>query len=748
MPPMKRKLEGGDGSETEGGEVRANITENGDTISCSVDETNRLRAQLGLRPLDTGASKEGQAVANFKKAQEEEAAAQNTAAIAERIAAARDRRLEQAKNSQQTLADVDTASAAERSLLSASDWVRNSRKVGLTAANIGIDHDHQKKPDSPTAAAAATEYTNKDLQGLGIQHDAAQFEEGEQVILTLADEQVLQKDDRGFALAVNTDADALENVNLAEAARLKDVQRRIKKSKQPVYNGYDDDEFDQDLPTVARGTKRGVLSQYDDAPKKARTRLVLGDKGLAAGIGAGADAGAGAGADDTKSAVPVSLQVQPATIGSDFYTETEFASFNKPKKEKKLRKKRKLRVKNEEEDEEGAVAGKKGEDMEVENSTDGVEAFRTRGGPVGASGQAIAAKEDERMRRMAYDRAVLAAERKSSGSTKSTTVQESSAVVQSDRRSGEPGEVDDQGAVWAQKMAARVKVERSIVDTAAAASTVAVDAASAGTGAVVFTSTMEFSNLLQIRVDDENTARSERVQNEAVASAAGSVSVKVEEREHTESQHDSTAMDAEPVTAMDDESKAEGVRAITVVKTEGNSDAAFGAQQPLARSSMAATLSLLKGSGDLEASKKEKLAGRAKDSRVFDPSSSVGGEFDVQLDYRDEFGRKVTQKEAFRQLNYAFHGIGPSKKSQEKRIKAMEKANQQAALDRGVDSGSMIGLLNTQRVTGSAHMVLSGSGANFLSSSRSDADAVVKLAQEQHEKKVAWKAKQDKQNNL
>ena len=31
----------------------------------------------------------------------------------------------------------------------------------------------------------------------------------------------------------------------------------------------------------------------------------------------------------------------------------------------------------------------------------------------------------------------------------------------------------------------------------------------------------------------------------------------------------------------------------------------------------------------------------------------------VKLEYRDEFGRKLTQKEAFRQLCYKFHGYGP-----------------------------------------------------------------------------------------
>ena len=69
-----------------------------------------------------------------------------------------------------------------------------------------------------------------------------------------------------------------------------------------------------------------------------------------------------------------------------------------------------------------------------------------------------------------------------------------------------------------------------------------------------------------------------------------------------------------------------------------------------------------------ELGKSEELAGRAKDGRVVDPSAKVDG---VKLEYRDEFGRKLTQKEAFRQICYRFHGYGPGKKAKEKRLKVL-----------------------------------------------------------------------------
>jgi SART-1 family len=73
-----------------------------------------------------------------------------------------------------------------------------------------------------------------------------------------------------------------------------------------------------------------------------------------------------------------------------------------------------------------------------------------------------------------------------------------------------------------------------------------------------------------------------------------------------------------------------------------------------------------------ELGKTEELAGRSKDARMVDPSSKVDG---VKLEYRDEFGRKLTQKEAFRQICYRFHGYGPGKKAKEKRLKVRSAAS-------------------------------------------------------------------------
>jgi hypothetical protein len=109
-----------------------------------------------------------------------------------------------------------------------------------------------------------------------------------------------------------------------------------------------------------------------------------------------------------------------------------------------------------------------------------------------------------------------------------------------------------------------------------------------------------------------------------------------------------------------------GIESITSKNSKKNDDIEedeqleFLHRRPIAAKGLAGTLKLLQESGDLK--RKEAILGRAKDVRLSDEN-----EKGVKLDYRNEKGRKLTQKEAFRQLAYKFHGFGPGKKKLEKR---------------------------------------------------------------------------------
>ena len=91
---------------------------------------------------------------------------------------------------------------------------------------------------------------------------------------------------------------------------------------------------------------------------------------------------------------------------------------------------------------------------------------------------------------------------------------------------------------------------------------------------------------------------------------------------------------------------------------------------------------------------------------------------EVKLEYRDEHGRLLTSKEAYRNLCYQFHGYGSSKKNQERRLKQVEReraersiASRQVAGDGEGTGGSREGvgtlgaLKATQRATGKAFVM-------------------------------------------
>lgn len=100
-------------------------------------------------------------------------------------------------------------------------------------------------------------YGEEDLAGFKVGHGVEEFEEGEDVILTLKDTGVLEGGE-----------DELQNVNLVEDAAIKAARERKRKAQQ-AYTGYDDEEFDENRI----GQRADVLGKYDEdfATGKVRT---------------------------------------------------------------------------------------------------------------------------------------------------------------------------------------------------------------------------------------------------------------------------------------------------------------------------------------------------------------------------------------------------------------------------------------------------------------------------------------------
>jgi U4/U6.U5 tri-snRNP-associated protein 1 len=145
-------------------------------------------------------------------------------------------------------------------------------------------------------------------------------------------------------------------------------------------------------------------------------------------------------------------------------------------------------------------------------------------------------------------------------------------------------------------------------------------------------------------------------------------------------------------------------------------------------------VSMLRTTGEIKGKHggKEELRGRAKDERnydIYEPldlskvvtigknATDKDREFanrEIKLEYRDKHGRLLTQKDAYRELCYQFHGHGASKKKEEKRLKQIAREQAEARLASrqvsaardGKTAATTLGALKaTQKATGKAFIV-------------------------------------------
>ena len=173
----------------------------------------------------------------------------------------------------------------------------------------------------------------------------------------------------------------------------------------------------------------------------------------------------------------------------------------------------------------------------------------------------------------------------------------------------------------------------------------------------------------------------------------------------------------------DDEVNVDGEDNTT---TEKGGFGATAESAPIGRG-MSNFLSLLQHTGEIKKhATKEEMRGRAKDKRTYedyeqldlqkvvnvDTNRSKAHEKDIEfanreikLEYRDDFGRLLTRKEAYRNMCYQFHGHGSSKKNQERRLKQIEREREEATLaSRGANT-TLGALKATQKATGKSYIV-------------------------------------------
>ncbi|OAA71180.1 DNA binding protein SART-1 [Cordyceps fumosorosea ARSEF 2679] len=289
--------------------------------AATIEETNRIRVSLGMKPLpvpgaevasdsdsepdeergSTLETREAEGGDNYKKYLDDEA---NKRRREQRAAATRRARELAQRNivlDGKGLGEADAADAAD-----ARAWLTGQKK-----RQKKIDKARKLEAElavAEAAAAAAVQYTSKDLAGIKVGHDMSAFLDGDEQILTLKD----------AAIDANDEEDELENVAVREQESLNDKLDVLK--QRPGYNPMDGEE------------SSGILAQYDEEISgKKRKRFTLDETGMNAEL---ADILSAPAAKKTQQNVSLDDIVGDGTQPSSDYLDASQIKIKKPKKKK------------------------------------------------------------------------------------------------------------------------------------------------------------------------------------------------------------------------------------------------------------------------------------------------------------------------------------------------------------------------------------------------------------------------------
>ncbi|XP_077428033.1 U4/U6.U5 tri-snRNP-associated protein 1 [Vanacampus margaritifer] len=672
--------------------------------SLSIDETNKLRAKLGLKPLELNDNKKELGTKEEPLVAEtiNPALIQKQKEMKEKLAAMKEKRLlNQKLGKVKTLAEDDW-------LEDTAAWVEKNRKVSKEKEMAEKRAKLLEEMDQEFGVSNLVEeefgqgrkniaYTARDLKGLKVQHKVDSFGEGQTVILTLQDKGVLEEKE-----------DVLENVGLVDKEKA-DKNVELKKKK-PDYKPYEEEESVDDMVTFK---PRVVLSKYDeeiDGEKKKSFRLKVG------GVADGERERELQAMRETLRSQAQSLEMPSLVIASEYYSPQEMVGFKKTKRRvKKIRKKEKttvadfLLLDDTRKSDFGSRTRGRGRKGEYE---DGEENSGSWPHEV-ATTTAVAQKSDDiRTAEMDISDDEDFTPPEPSVMEEDEAEQELQKQLEKQRKLRQKRLLKDSG----EKIAERV--ERLSKDDG--------DNDAEKRNNIVFNATSEFCRTL----GDIPTY-----------GLSGN-------REDQEDMMD-FEQEEERDGASDSNSDAEdniGWSSVNLDEEQKHPDFATASatildEEPIVNSGLAAALHLCKNKGLLETEMQKVARVKAtkgalpndnyciEDKMGFDDKYSRREEYrgftqdfkdkdgyrpDVKIEYVDESGRKLTPKEAFRQLSHRFHGKGSGKMKTERRMKKLE---EEALLKKMSSSDTPLGtvalLQEKQKSQKTPYIVLSGSGKSM-----------------------------------
>jgi U4/U6.U5 tri-snRNP-associated protein 1 len=203
---------------------------------------------------------------------------------------------------------------------------------------------------------------------------------------------------------------------------------------------------------------------------------------------------------------------------------------------------------------------------------------------------------------------------------------------------------------------------------------------------IAMTATTEFCNVVQTPLEKEDTLKHESFRGSTLykKQAAQRKGLKMRSRAHL-----ATAAVADADVSANTGDREEEIS--NLIEESLDLSCASGLAYLRARSQIG---------GDQDSHKNRK-----SDNRPLEMSTLDG---DIKLEYRDDFGRVQTPKEAFRAISWKFHGKVPGRKNMERRLLRLENEMRLKAMDPINELPTLRALRHVQTSDAKPYMVLSG----------------------------------------
>ncbi|KAI2651284.1 U4 tri-snRNP-associated 1 [Labeo rohita] len=673
--------------------------------SLSIEETNKLRAKLGLKPLDLNESKKEAGTKEEPLLAEAINPVQikQQAEMREKLAALKEKRL-----LNQKLGKVKALGDEEPWLDDTAAWVERSRKLAKEKemaekrAKLLEEMDEEfgvsNLVEQEFAQDKRDAYGSRDLKGLKVQHKMESFKEGETVVLTLEDKGVLEEEE-----------DVLVNVGLIDKEK---AEKNVElKKKKPDYKPYEEEESVDDMVILK---PKSVLSKYDEeieGEKKKSFRLNTGGF-----VGGERERELQAIRENLRNQAQ-SLNMPALTLAHEYYTPQEMVGFKKTKRKvKKIRKKETIL---------------KAHDLLVDD---------TRSSDFGSRSRGRGKKQDEEQGVEPRDVAIETISKASDVLQKSDDIRMADMDISDDEDYTPPEPVvleEDEAEEELQKQLEKQRKLRQKQMLKDSGEKVA-----------------EHVNRLVKAEDDDNDPDKK---NNIVFNATSEFCRTLGDiptyglsgnREDQEDIMDFEKDNEKEGGGQSDSDMDDNVGWSTVNLDEEKNQADFSTasttildEEPIVNSGLAAALLLCKNKGLLDtqmqkvARVKAPKAALPEDNYCIEDKMNIDDKYsrreeyrgftqdfkekdnykpDVKIEYVDESGRKLCPKEAFRQLSHRFHGKGSGKMKTERRMKKLE---EEALLKKMSSSDTPLGtvalLQEKQKSQKTPYIVLSGSGKSM-----------------------------------